>query len=637
MTVAFAALGAPPVGLGAPPRGVRANVAPPAERQPGTMTLGGASGSTSRGTSSGASSLLSQSCAVGGGLLLLASDRRRFAEPSRRSRRSKAVRQAAAPTDANGVPLGNIFNAASMGMGGAVGIGGPPGMPGMPGMPGYGEPQMTTEEAQAREQTMQEIRNFAKRPREVKSFLDRFVIEQDEAKKVLSVAFCDHYNWARRCLNDSSAKDANYTKPNILLLGPTGSGKTYLVRTLAKMIGVPFVTADATKFSETGIVGEDAEDVVRSLVDAANGDTELAQYGIVYIDEVDKIAAGGRGGSGGYNGRQVQSNFLKIMEASEVSTKNAIQSQLGGMLPPGMGGGGEAKTISTKFILFIFSGAFTSLADIVKDRVGKKSIGFVFEDDALGNAEENHSAVSNGHTIPTPKEENYLQLAETKDFVQVGLMPEFIGRVPVRVAINELDSDILYRILTEAEDSILRQAENEFQGYGIGLKCEEAALRSVAKMAQAEKTGARALVTILEKKLREFKYELPSTGCTELVVTEGLIDDPKKTLMNMLSSADVAAKDVEYWIKQQELSYKIRLQIADDVVECILKECEEKGTSAESILNARFRATRVVEGFKDIFEATGGSVDIFTLNMAMYERPQEEIEKWTASLKSVKA
>jgi len=354
----------------------------------------------------------------------------------------------------------------------------------------------------------------------------------------------------------------------------------------------------------------------------------------VYIDEVDKICAGGRGGTGGYNGRQVQSNFLKIMEASEVSTKNALQSQLGGLGLPGMGGG-ESKTISTKFILFIFSGAFSTLADIVQDRVGKKSIGFLFEDDVVAPDAHAANVSSGGSEQKEKKEQNYLQLAETKDFVQVGLMPEFIGRVPVRVAINELDSDVLYRILTEAEDSILRQAENEFRGYGIKLTCDGPALRKVAQMAESEKTGARALVTILEKTLREFKYELPSTSCKELKVTEALIESPKETLMGMLSSSEVASQDVHYWLQQQESSLKIRLQITDDVVACVVDECQRQGKSAEAILNARFRATRVVEGFKEIFEATDGKVDFFTINMAMYEQPTEEIAKWRDGLKTV--
>jgi len=460
------------------------------------------------------------------------------------------------------------------------------------------------------------IKSFQMKPREVKAYLDRYIIEQDDAKRVLSVALCDHYNWARRCLDDPSLRNKNYTKPNILVSGPTGSGKTYLVRTMAKMLGVPFVKADATKFSETGIVGEDAEDVVRQLVDAAGGSSAVAGYGMVYIDEVDKIcsASGGMSGRGGWSGSQVQSNFLKIMEDTEVSAKNSMQASLSSMF-----GGGQDESISTKFVLFIFSGAFTGMNDIIKNRVGTKSMGFLAGD---ATTEE----------VRIEEQQSYLHLAETNDFIEAGLEPEFVGRVPVRVAIRALDAKDLYKILTEAEDSILLQFQNDFSGYGITLKADEAALRRVAELAVEERTGARALVTILEKVLRNFKFELPSTSCTELRLTREMVDDPTRALQDLLCSPTLARMDVNRWLEKVEKTSEIRVDMPDEVRERVVSECATRRQSAETVLDSMLRETGVISGFESIREATNKRVEFFGISEAMLEKPQEEMEKWTREL-----
>jgi len=518
--------------------------------------------------------------------------------------------------------LGNIFDAMRAG-GGSVGF-------------GVGSPagkQMSPEQQEARERVLKSIREFRMRPRDVKAYLDRYVIEQAEAKKVLSVALCDHYNWTRRCLDEPSMQTANYSKPNILILGPTGSGKTYLVRTLAKMLGVPFVKADATKFSETGIVGEDAEDVVRSLVDSAGGDVELAQYGMVYIDEVDKIASGGSSRAGGWSGRQVQSNFLKIMEETEISVKNQLEASLSDALG---GGSKEGRTVSTKFILFIFSGAFNALNDRIKERVGKQQgMGFLVDEEGGGDSAVQGGSKEAPRSSGSKGTQSYLHLAETSDFVEAGLEPEFVGRVPVRVAIDALDANDLYRILTEAEDSVLRQYEKEFEGYGIKLRSEKSALEHVAEVAVEEKTGARSLVTVLEKALRDFKFELPSTACRELVMTKALLEDPKGTLDAMLSSPQQAGADLQQWLEEIERTSKVRIDMGDDVREKVVEDCSKRSLSAESVLNERFRATGVVAGFTDIYRATDGKVELFAINMAMYENPKEEIAKWRRSLEGM--
>lgn len=233
------------------------------------------------------------------------------------------------------------------------------------------------------------ISKFDWRPREVCEYLDRYVVRQDEAKKVLSVAICDHYNVVRRCLADDREREAEYSKPNILLLGASGSGKTYVVRKLAKLLGVPFIKSDATKFTEAGIVGDDAEDLVRQLVDQANGDIRLAQYGIIYVDEVDKLChseasssinGAAVAGATSASSRGVQSTFLKIMEDTDVLLNKMWATgipeiTLGGMLASSSSR--EPSRVSTKFILFIFSGAFTALdAKLRRDRE-QRSIGFV--------------------------------------------------------------------------------------------------------------------------------------------------------------------------------------------------------------------------------------------------------------------
>lgn len=575
--------------------------------------------------------------AVVGGVAMAASlhvgkQRKRMRWPlSRRANNVGSSPGSTGPSSSGqGAVLGNIFDAAMRAGGGtSVGFAGP-GMPfGGPG--GNGQQQLTPKQQETRDRVLRSIREFRMRPRDVKAYLDRFVIEQKEAKKVLAVALCDHYNWARRCIAEEKLRSTNYTKPNILILGPTGSGKTYLVRTLAKMLGVPFVKADATKFSETGIVGEDAEDVVRGLVDAAGGDAELAQYGIVYIDEVDKIATGGGGGrGGGWSGRQVQSNFLKIMEETEVSLQSGLAASLGNVFG---GGSKEGQTISTKFMLFIFSGAFNSLNDRIKDRVESGKIGFLIDEEPGQTLTADAGA--GAPCTPTGSEKgarSYLHLAETSDFVEAGLEPEFIGRVPVRVAVDALDANDLFQILTTAEDSIVKQYENEFKGYGIQLKTEPSALRRVAELATEEKTGARALVTILERTLRDFKFELPSTTSSELTLSTGLIADPRATLDELLSTPERASADLQQWIQELERNSKVRVELTDDVRDRVVRDCADTKSSAETVLELRFRATGVVEGLKKIHEATEGKVAFFSINMAMYEHPEEEIEKWRQSL-----
>jgi endopeptidase Clp ATP-binding regulatory subunit ClpX len=360
-------------------------------------------------------------------------------------------------------------------------------------------------------------------PRDIKAHLDRFVIKQDEAKKVLSIAVCDHYNHAKflRQLekeNPKRAEETEYAKQNVILVGPTGVGKTYLIKHIADLIKVPFVKADATKFSETGYVGGDVEDLVRELVHKANGNVNLAQFGIIYIDEIDKIASAGNLIGRDVSGRGVQTTLLKLMEETEVPVRsmNDIQAQLQAAFEFQKRGKAKRETINTRHILFVVSGAFEKLKEQVARRVRQGRIGFSAQ--------------------PVQVMDNELfQHVTTHDFVEYGFEPEFIGRLPVRVVCEDLDADDLFKIMKFSEGSLLRQYERAFRAYGIEISFEDEALRLIAEEASKEKTGARGLLTVFEKLFRDYKYYLAGSGLSQMRVTVDLVREPKRVLERLMA------------------------------------------------------------------------------------------------------
>jgi endopeptidase Clp ATP-binding regulatory subunit ClpX len=364
--------------------------------------------------------------------------------------------------------------------------------------------------------------NFDLKPEDLISYLDQYVVKQEKAKAILATKICTHFNRIKHSQDSQITIDSmvGSIKNNVLMIGPTGVGKTYMIKLIANKIGVPFVKGDATKFSETGYVGGDVEDLVRDLVREADDDIDLAQYGIIYIDEIDKIASSRNLIGADVSRTGVQRALLKPMEETDVDLKVPHDpiSMIQEIEQFRKTGQREKRSVNTGNILFIMSGAFTELAPIVQKRLSRQGIGFGAR---IRKAEDNV---------------DILKHVRSEDLIEFGFESEFVGRLPVRAVFEHLTEKDLYTILKNPNNPIILGKKLDFAAYGIDVKFDDQLLRTLAEYAFAENTGARGLVSAVENALLEYERKLPSTGIEKFPATASILNEPQSSIMSLTAS-----------------------------------------------------------------------------------------------------
>jgi len=365
--------------------------------------------------------------------------------------------------------------------------------------------------------------NFDLKPEELIAYLDQYVVKQDTAKAILATKICTHFNRIKHSVEseDPVGSMVGSIKNNVLMIGPTGVGKTYIIKLIANKIGVPFVKGDATKFSETGYVGGDVEDLVRDLVREADDDIELAQYGIIYIDEIDKIASSRNLIGADVSRTGVQRALLKPMEETEVDLKVPHDpiSMIQEIERFRKTGKRERRSVNTGNILFIMSGAFTELAPIIQKRLSRQGIGF-------------------GARIRKSEEQiNILKHVRSEDLIEFGFESEFVGRLPVRSVFEHLTEEDLYQILKNPNNPIILGKKLDFAAYDIEVKFEDQVLHTLAKHAFIENTGARGLVSAVENALLEFERRLPTADIKKFPATSSIIAKPLASIKALTTAS----------------------------------------------------------------------------------------------------
>jgi len=428
--------------------------------------------------------------------------------------------------------------------------------------------------------------NFDLKPEELISYLDQYIVKQDDAKDILATKICTHFNRIKRAetSGDDISDMVGHIKNNILMFGPTGVGKTYIIKLIAKKIKVPFVKGDATKFSETGYVGGDVEDLVRDLVREADGDIELAQYGIIYIDEIDKIASNRNIIGVDVSRSGVQRALLKPMEETEVDLKVPHDpiSMIQEIERFRKTGKREKRAVNTSNILFIMSGAFGDLARIVKKRIANQEIGF-------------------GAKIKNYRDDSdFLQKVKAEDLIEFGFETEFVGRLPVRAVFEKLSEEDLFEILKNPSNPIILGKKLDFAAYDINVKFENEALRILAEKAFNENTGARGLVSAVEGALLLFEKKLPSSDIKKFPVTVSVIEDSEKSLEHMMLSSNcsnlhetfekIAREEKKYIISyldsnKKNLSEKYGLTLTPSRIEVVASYYSNHTMDIEKVIN----------------------------------------------------